>query len=91
MDEKDMAFEIVQAFMRMEAEIEARGVLLDRCWGSPDSPWDRLSHAHSSKLLNDPQHQKRLSEFQSASSAASDGDSLIRVLHQEILRRAQVS
>ena len=86
-----MVLEIAQAFMRMEAEIEARGALLDRCWRSPDSPWQRLAFDQSSRILNDQKHQQRLTEFQSASSAATDGDSLIRALHQEILRRAQVS
>jgi len=90
MDEKEMAVAIVEAFMRMEAEIEARGALLDRCWRSPDSPWGSLVFDQMSEILNRQTSRQRIAEFRSASNNASDGDSLIRSLHQEILRRSKV-
>jgi hypothetical protein len=89
--EKEMASEVLQRFMEMEAEIEARGALLDALWHRSDSQWSQHAHKRYSQILNSQETQERIAEFQSASIAASDGDSLIRALHSEILRRASVS
>jgi hypothetical protein len=91
MNEKDMTFEIAQRFIEMEAEIEARGAVLDRSWSRPDSRWQQHAYNRTNEtLLGQATHDRR-AELQSAIDAANDGDSLIHILHQEILRRATVS
>jgi hypothetical protein len=91
MNEKDMAFEIAQRFIEMEAEIEARGAVLDRFWSRPDSRWQQHTYNRANETLIGQATHERRAELQSAFDAANDGDSLIHILHQEILRRATVS
>jgi len=91
MNEKDMAFEIAQRFIEMEAEIEARGAVLDRSWSRPDSRWQQHTYNRANEILIGQATHERRAELQSAFDAANDGDSLIHILHQEILRRATVS
>jgi hypothetical protein len=91
MDEKDMAFEIAQRFIAMEAEIEARGAVLNQSWSRPDSPWQQHTYKRANETLIGQATHERSAELQSAFDAANDGDSLIHILHQEILRRATVS
>ncbi len=90
MDEKEKVIAIAEAFMRLEAEIEARGALLERCWNRPGTPWSSVSFDLASKTLNGQEHHSRLAELRRASNAASDGDSLIHILHREILRKSTV-
>ena len=91
MNEKDMALEIAQRFIEMEAEIEARGAVLDRAWSRPDSRWQQHTYNRANEILIGQATHERRAELQSAFDAANDGDSLIHILHQEILRRATVS
>ena len=86
-----MAFEIAQRFIQMEAEIEARGAVLDRSWSRSDSRWQQHAYSRANETLVGQATQERRAELQSAFDAANDGDSLIHILHQEILRRATVS
>jgi len=91
MNEKDMALEIAQRFIEMEAEIEARGAVLDSFWSRPDSRWQQHTYNRANEILIGQATHERRAELQSAFDAANDGDSLIHILHQEILRRATVS
>lgn len=89
MNDAELATQIAQRFMLMEAEIEARGALLDRCWKRPD-PWQGLAYDQSSEILNGQKHLTRIAEFQTASNAASGDGSLIRILHEELLHKVAV-
>jgi hypothetical protein len=91
MEDKELAFEIAQKFIRLEAEIEAFRMVLKRHWTHPDSPWEPLVDKGKDQILNLETTHQRYAQLRSLFDAAIDGDSLIRTLHQELARRAKVS
>ncbi len=91
MEDKDLAFEIAQKFMRLEAEIEAFRAVLKRHWTHPDSQWEPLVDKAKDHILNLETTHQRYAQLQSGFAAASDGGHLIPTLHDQIVRRAKVS
>src|ERR1039457_4596716 len=83
MNVKELAFEIAQRVIEMEAEIEARGAVLDSVWRRSDSQWQQLSYNRSNEILTSKEIQQRRSELEAAFASANDGDSLLRTLHSE--------
>jgi hypothetical protein len=90
MDDKEIAFQIAQRFIQMEAEIEAFRAVLDRFWNHLQ-PWEGFVDNAHNQLLNRETTRQRFAEIQSIFDAASGDGSLIRTLHQNILMRARVS
>jgi hypothetical protein len=91
MDAKDMAFEIAQEFIRMESENEALRRILHRSWPPANDPWPQFVQKGTDQILALETTHQRYGQLRSAFDAASDGDSLIRTLHEEILRRAEAA
>jgi hypothetical protein len=91
MNIKEQAFEIAQKVIRMEAEIEARGALLDYLCSRSDSQWQPRANQRINEILTSEKIQERSTELESTFNSAKDGDSLIGILHSEILRRVSVS
>jgi len=91
MNSKELAFEIAQQHIQMEAEITAFREVLRRYWKYPDSPWEPLVAKGKDQLLNHETTHQRYAELQSAFDAASDDGHLVQVLHDQMLRRMKVS
>lgn len=88
MNEKELAQQIAEAFLRLEAEVEARGILLDDTERHSERRWS--SFDRFSEIWNGPAIQQRLAESRAAIDSAKDDTSLIRILHEETLRRSKV-
>jgi hypothetical protein len=91
MTERDMTLEIAKEFIKKENEITSLRELLRRSWGNRlDQPWEPIVDGFLNQLLTDQKYRQRCDELESAFPASSDGDSLIRTLHNEILGRMTV-
>lgn len=90
MDDKELAFEIAQKLIRLDAEIEAFRDVLRRHWKNPDSSWEPLVDKAKDQILNLETTHQRYAQLRSVFGAASDDGSLIRTLHEEIVRRVKV-
>lgn len=89
MTTKDEALEIAERFLQMENEIRALRIVLNRSWTHETTAEDFVQKGLNQLLSHETYHQ-RYSELESAIRAASDDDSLIHTLHQEMLRRTKV-
>jgi hypothetical protein len=90
MTEKDMAFEIAQKVIQMEAEIEALRQVLNRSWPPENDPWPQFVRKGADQLLAHETYRQRFADIRSSFDAASHDTRLIRTLHEGILRRTKV-
>lgn len=91
MNEKELAFEIAQRIILMESQIDAMRRILNRSWNDPKNPWENYVTRGTDQILNLETTHQRCAQIRAAFDAATDGDSLIRTLHSEILQRTPVS
>ncbi len=90
MDAKELAFEVAKRVIELEAENEALRRILKRSWPPENGPWQQFVQKGTGQLLNLEATRQRYDQLQTAFAATNDGDSLIRTLHEEILRRAKI-
>ena len=90
MNEKEMAFEIAQEVVRLKAEIESYRIVLDRSRSLAGPPWRPFVEKGLDQLLTQETTHQRYAQLRSAFDAATDDAHLIRALHDQILRRANV-
>lgn len=90
MSDKELAFEIAQEFIRMKNEISSLRTILNRYWNH-ETPFEAFVQKGIQQIQAHETTARKLPELQSAFDATSGDDSLIRILHQEMLRRVSVS
>ena len=92
MDEKEMVMEIADRLMLLESEVDAlKTVIEGRPNASSRPQLDRKLFDLTSQIQNSQKYQQRAAEVRRVIETRTDPATLIQALHDEVLRRAEVS